>query len=81
MTGLDICEDNHEPITYSSSVRCRACDIRDDLEDTISNLNQELSDAHESYDEVSEELHQANIKLEQYNSIEDGIKKMLEDRV
>ena len=81
MTGLDICKDNHEPITYSSSVRCPACDIRDDLEDTISDLNQELSDAHESYDEVSEELHQANIKLEQYNSIEDGIKKMLEDRV
>ena len=53
---MELCNDGHNEVCYSSSEYCPACDLKDELENEIDDLNDEISDLNNEVHNLKEEI-------------------------
>ena len=54
---MELCDNKHDEICYYGRV-CPVCDLRDDLEQTIAELNQEIDELKDGLEQTIAELNQ-----------------------
>ena len=58
---MELCDSGHEEIAYSSDVRCPACEVANEKDETISRMqdeNDELTTKVDELEELNEKLTQ-----------------------